>query len=83
MAGFLHNFNSKLDPTTDTLLKAIAALAIQGANIRPIMLNAPAARGIPENDTCQKVQYQDTREKCRVISENNKLPTFVICQKHT
>lgn len=46
--GFFHNFNNKLDPTTDTLLKAIAALAIHGANVKPIKLKAPAASGIPK-----------------------------------
>lgn len=45
--GFDHNFNIKLEPTTETELRAIAALAIQGASMNPIMLKAPAASGIP------------------------------------
>lgn len=46
--GLVHNFNNKLDPTTETELIAIAALAIHGANINPKVLKAPAANGIPK-----------------------------------
>lgn len=44
---FLHSLRRRLELTTETLLKAIAALAVQGANIRPNLLKTPAARGIP------------------------------------
>lgn len=45
--GFLYNFNSNDEHTTDTELAAIAADAIHGWRVKPNELNTPAANGIP------------------------------------
>lgn len=45
--GFLYNFSSSDEQTTDTELAAIAADAIHGCRINPKPLNTPAANGIP------------------------------------
>lgn len=45
---FRHNFRRRLEPTTETLLMAMAALAIHGASMKPNWLKAPAAKGMPE-----------------------------------
>lgn len=47
LVGFLYNFNSNDEHTTDTELAAMAADAIHGCNTKPNALNAPAANGIP------------------------------------
>lgn len=54
--GFRHNLSKRLEPTTETLLKAIAALAIHGASMNPIVLKAPAASGMPAK--CRHVTFE-------------------------
>lgn len=45
--GFLYNFNSNDEQTTDTELAAIAAEAIHGSRTKPKGVKTPAANGIP------------------------------------
>lgn len=47
VVGFLYNFNSNDEHTTDTELAAIAADAIHGCRIKLKALNTPAANGMP------------------------------------